>query len=277
MDFFILGNPRSGTTLLRLMLNTHSLIGVPPECGMILWWYDKYKTWSIKSNDEPMLVLEFIKDILSSKKVEDWGLTEKDLLKCFKEKPKNYIEVFKLIYQNYTNKKIVGDKNNYYINELNKLSKVYNNTKYIHLVRDGRDVACSYLKIKDLEQDLKYIPKLPSKTKVIAEEWNQNIIKIDNFLKDKNAYTVKYEDLLKNPTDVLTKICAFLGVAFESEMLNFSNHNNEPIATLKWKQKTLEKLDVSNFSKFRSILSKKDIEEFNQIAKDSLTKYNYEA
>ena len=48
MDFFILGNPRSGTTLLRLMLNSHPKLGVPPECGMIQWWNEKYKNKNLQ-------------------------------------------------------------------------------------------------------------------------------------------------------------------------------------------------------------------------------------
>jgi hypothetical protein len=42
---FIIGNPRSGTSLLRIMLNSHSSMVVPPECGFIQWWYQKYKDW----------------------------------------------------------------------------------------------------------------------------------------------------------------------------------------------------------------------------------------
>lgn len=42
---FILGNPRSGTTLLQLMLACHPRLAVPPECGFALWLYDRYGDW----------------------------------------------------------------------------------------------------------------------------------------------------------------------------------------------------------------------------------------
>lgn len=42
---FIIGSPRSGTTLLRLMMNSHPRIVVPPECGFAVWWYEKYQHW----------------------------------------------------------------------------------------------------------------------------------------------------------------------------------------------------------------------------------------
>ena len=276
MNFFILGNPRSGTTLLRLMLNAHSEIGVPPECGMILWWYDKYKNWNSGSNLDETLVHRFIKDILSSKKIEDWNISFEELQKTFDQKPENYIQVFQFLYQNFTNKSIVGDKNNYYIRELDGLNKVYKNSKYIHLVRDGRDVACSYLKIKELAQDLKYIPVLPGTIKTIAQEWNRNIVNIDRFLQNKDAFVLRYEDLLSEPIKKLTELCEFLNVEFEEEMLTFAKHNNEPTSTLNWKKKTLEGLDSNNVMKFHKTLSTQEIRQFNVIAKPCLIKYDYE-
>ena len=42
-NLFIIGNPRSGTSLFRIMLSCHPEIIVPPECGFIQWWHDKYQ------------------------------------------------------------------------------------------------------------------------------------------------------------------------------------------------------------------------------------------
>ena len=43
---FVLGSPRSGTTLLRLMLTCHRHIVVPPECGFCVWLYPQFQDWS---------------------------------------------------------------------------------------------------------------------------------------------------------------------------------------------------------------------------------------
>ena len=45
--FFILGNPRSGTTLLRVILHSHENIIVPPECGFLTWLYKDYYDWVV--------------------------------------------------------------------------------------------------------------------------------------------------------------------------------------------------------------------------------------
>jgi len=48
-QIFILGNPRSGTTLLRLTLACHPQLAVPAECGFALWLHGRYRDWTLIS------------------------------------------------------------------------------------------------------------------------------------------------------------------------------------------------------------------------------------
>jgi len=59
---FILGNPRSGTSLLRLMLNANTHIVSPPESGFLHWWYKKYNAWSTADNSKENIAA-FVKDL----------------------------------------------------------------------------------------------------------------------------------------------------------------------------------------------------------------------
>lgn len=278
MNFFILGNPRSGTSLLRLILNTHSLIGVPPESGFLHWWYEKYKNWSAADSINQLKVLEFVKDLLSSKKIEGWNLDEHQLILFINQnQPKNYLELITSIYKLYTQKPIVGDKNNYYIKHLDEIEIIAQNPKYIHLIRDGRDVACSYLKIKELDQSsFVYLPSVSYDINDIAIEWNNNISQIEDFILDKDSISIKYEDLINFPQDTICKICRFLNVNFEENMLNYYLNNDEPLITSAWKQKTFESIDSTNKGKYKSILSKNELEKFNRIASKNLLKFKYD-
>lgn len=278
MDFFILGNPRSGTTLLRLILNNHSLIGVPPESGFLQWWYKKYSNWSEKDTKDDNKINLFLDDILSSKKIEDWKLNKPNLKNfILSEKPKNYPEIITTIYKFYTNNKlIIGDKNNYYINHLEDLSLIFPNAKYIHLVRDGRDVACSYKNINNLNPNLKYIPKVSSNIVDIANEWNNNIITIEKFIQNYKSITIRYEDLISTPIKTLKQVCTFLEVKYEDEMLNYYRNNDEPASTLHWKGKTKETIDEKNKKKYLSLLSNEELNKFSDIAHVTLKKFNYD-
>lgn len=280
MNFFILGNPRSGTTLFRLMLNNHPNIGVPPESGFLHWWYKKYKNWTINDTINIDSLNLFLNDILSSKKIEDWNLKQNELKDfIIINKPNTYIEIIDCIYKYYCKSKlIIGDKNNYYIHHLEELNEIVPNAKYIHIIRDGRDVACSYININKLDQNLIYLPKVSSNIIDIANEWNQNIIKIENFIQKHDSLTIRYEDLIENPTSILEKVCIFLKTEFCISMLKYNqdSNNDEPTSTLHWKRKTLEDVDSSNKQKFLQLLSKDEINTFNSIAIENLKKFQYE-
>ena len=186
-QLFILGNPRSGTSLFRVMLNHHPEILVPPESGYIQWWYSKYRNVTQTQLNDKLFRKNLIEDILSSKKIETWHIQKEQLEYCFnKLEPTNYSEVCQAVaicYSKSINKtpKILGDKNNYYINHLSELIDIFPEAKYIHIVRDGRDVACSYLDLHSNSSKSAYKPKLPNEIIDIAKEWSNNCSSIENF------------------------------------------------------------------------------------------------
>lgn len=185
--FFILGNPRSGTTLLRLILTTHTRLSVPPECGFLVWWYDKYKTWNISDSGNKLNIDRYLQDLKTSRKIETWGLNYDDLHNLIlTSEPKNYGELSSLVYLSYSMHEgksihLWGDKNNHYLHHLQTLYTLYPNGYFIHLVRDGRDVACSYRALKNLDTQSPYKPQLPYSIKKIAAEWSLNVSKTDTF------------------------------------------------------------------------------------------------
>ena len=176
-----------------------------------------------------------------------------------------------------------GDKNNYYLEKTKLLAQLYPKAKYIHLVRDGRDVATSYQALKKMKSSSRYVPNLTSDIEKIANEWNENNYKLITFFKSissKNVLVIKYEDLINNLKKECEKITSFLNVPFDENMLNYYSINKfkglEPNETLDWKKKTLEKPDTSNIGKYKQLLSNNDINLFNNIAKGCLETFNYE-
>lgn len=285
---FIIGNPRSGTSLFRLMLNAHPNIISPPECGFLHWWYVKYKYWNQSSNTINCID-NFVNDLKSSKKIEDWNL-DFDMLKqkIIQTKPQNYAHLGEIVYLMFAEQKgkkplIIADKNNYYIKHISDLNEIWPTAKYILLVRDGRDVACSYLNIEKLVTNSPYKPILSNDISTIAREWvenNQKSIDFINTLNNDRSIVVRYEDVVAYPELFLTKVCNFLGVDFNEEMLSYYIKNkelqDEPSSTLDWKMKTLESPDKSNIGKYKTEMSKENYFEFNVIAASLLQKFNYE-
>ncbi len=276
---FILGNPRSGTSLFRLMLNTHPFIACPPESGFLEWWYEKYKNWSLDDSHSIASIKEYVQDLLSSRKIETWNINEGEIIDYIAEKkPVNYTTLGESIYLFQALKQdkkpsIIADKNNYYIHHLAKLNEIWSDAYYIFIIRDGRDVACSYLDIAKLDTSSPYKPVLSQNVEDIAKEWNENNLKINDFLKtldNERSIFIRYEDLVADPKLILEQVCSFLGVAFSERMLEYVDFNDEPIQTLDWKKKTLSAPDPSNIGKYAKQLDSENISLFNTIAKESL-------
>ncbi|WP_343763130.1 sulfotransferase [Gangjinia marincola] len=277
---FIIGNPRSGTSLFRLMLTNHKDICVPPECGYILWWYDKYKDWNFNQEN----VKSFIIDLSTSKKIETWKIDFNDLKKfVITNEPATYADLCLAVIEFYAIKNnqrgiFLGDKNNYYINHLAQLSEIFPSAYFLGLIRDGRDVACSYKAIRELKTSSPYKPKLSDHIETIAKEWVENNTQMaDLFEKVDKARIFRYEDVISNPKSTLTDICSFLGVAFDQHMLDYykDDSTKEPTATLDWKKKTLQAPDSDNIGKYSHILTPLEIERFENIAGNLLKANGY--
>lgn len=273
INFCILGNPRSGTTLLRLMLSAHSKVIVPPEAGFAVWLYESWQgefTCSL-----------YVEKLLQTKKIESWNINKKELLAFLNNNNVNDLkEAILYTYKYYgslAGAEVIGDKNNFYLNHVNTLKVINPNMSYIHIIRDGRDVACSYLELMKKNYTSEYAPKLTTKISEIANEWKLNNQLISNNLKGLNSITVRLEDLIENPSKELAKICGLLELEYEEVMLKYYSQaeNFEPVEYDQWKEKNKKPLSNDNY-KYKRKLTAEQITEFNQIAKKVIHKYGYE-
>lgn len=262
---FIIGNPRSGSSLLRIMLNSHSQITVPPECGFIEWWYDKYKNYSEETN-----IKEFIKDLKTSRKIETWGLNydklykflNKEVCKSYEELVFKVVEFYGLSKTKKKQQKVLGDKNNYYISSLKKLREISPSSVFIFIVRDPKAVFASYKAIRILETNSAYKPKLASGVDEFLEEWFENHHAILNFidsLRQDDFLIVNYENLVLNTKEELLKATNFLKLDFDIKMLKYYEVNDEPNTLLDWKKKTLKPPDSDSISQYKNVLSLEEI------------------
>lgn len=283
---FILGNPRSGTTLLRLILTNHSNIVIAPECSFVLWWQNKYENWSAVDNETR--IDEFIDDLLSSKKIEHWELNKNELKNEIENiKPSNYSKLCEIIYLNYANKfdknyTYWGDKNNYYVSHPQKLYQLFPDAYFIHIIRDLRDVCCSYKQMRQIEENIPYAPNLTSNIKEIAKEWvinNETVINFTSQLNRHNCLSLRYEDLVLDTNQVINKICSFLNLNVDENMLQYYEDKNksffEPNTYKSWKSRNFKAIDSSKIGRYKSELSKNEIEQLNKLANDLLLRFKY--
>ncbi|CUS03422.2 Sulfotransferase family protein [Candidatus Promineifilum breve] len=270
------------------MVNNHRHIIVPPECGFAVWWYDKYRHWGIDSSRDPQLLDGFLADLAASKKIETWNLDYVALRDAIAaNQPASYAELVACIYTffGHTTGKTFqrwGDKNNFYIQHIATLAAMFPDAAYVHIVRDGRDVACSYRKLAVTPMDSKYAPHLATDIAAIAAEWadnNDQATSAFDAAGRERVCIVRYEDLVTNSETELRRLCAFLAEPYDEQMLEYYLWNRkahqEPLEFLQWKRKTLEMPTDSEVGKYRSLLTAEEIAVFDRIAGATLARYGY--
>jgi hypothetical protein len=210
---FVLGFPRSGTTLLSLMLDSHSQIAIPYESNFIVPYFkERYGLRSLASTDERA---KLVNDALSEPFVKKWDKAvapeDVDLAKCL-DLPSTVDQIY-TAYARFSGKTIWGDKTPGYTEYVYVLHKMFRSARYVHIVRDGRDVALS-LKDKDWGPD-SFIGAL--------REWNRVVggaRQMLFMLPEDRAIEVRFEDLVEEPENQMRRITDFLQVPFEPEMLH---------------------------------------------------------
>lgn len=284
---FILGNPRSGTSLLRLMLTCHQRICVPPECAFIVWWHAKYAIARLPLDDESLE--EFLRDLYTSRKFEHWDLPMYGLKEHLKKaSPDTYSALVAEVYLYYANKEkkvnpaYWGDKNNYYVAHVETLFDLFPDARFVQIVRDGRDVATSYLALTNSQATSRYHPNLPSDINEIAMEWHTNNKAVrDSFnrIPGDQTHLIRYEDIVSNPEVHLRELCDFLELDFDKQMMKYYQVNREsnlePSEYKAWKAKTFEPLEKSGVGRYTSELSELQLNVFERVAGESLRIYGY--
>lgn len=284
---FVLGNPRSGTTFIRLILTCHSEIGIPPESEFIVKLFSRYG--HINAFNEVQLK-KLIQDVnggvvdLSSQ----WKVDANKLLsQADTFVGQSYASVCANIYRGYQSYRgfgdvrLWGDKNNAYANYINVLNYLFPTARYIHVIRDGRAVLNSYQKL-EYRSNQQYAPVLSHKAKSVALSWSDTVSRIADDLNKfapNRHIAIMYEDVLKDFPNEISAVCEFLGLHYESSMLEFHSmnqtHELEP-RDYEWKQNTFKPLDPMKSEAWRSELPSNDLITFDTIAHETLVKFGYE-
>ncbi|MBE9126145.1 MULTISPECIES: sulfotransferase family protein [unclassified Coleofasciculus] len=272
LPFFIVGCPRSGTSLLQMLMNLHPNIAIPPEShiferfsGVFANYGDLHKSSNLQL---------FVKDILHDKRIKEWGLEISVAEFCTQIKIVSIKGVVSLLFELYAQKngkKRWGDKTPQHAMYLKEINKIFPEAKFIHLIRDGRDVA----------ESLKRVPIGPKSIYKIAHRWRKYILAFEEFKQStdtRNWIEVHYEDLVQNLNSELFKIFDFL----EEDRITVTRN----IPEIEIKKQYIKSAALHNslnktisekkIGVFKTKLKRREIEIFEYVAGDALINCEYE-
>jgi hypothetical protein len=275
---FIVGCPRSGTTLLKRMVNAHSKIAMTPEeSHWIPRMYHKRKL-TPGGLVTPMLISR----LLALPRFVTLGISRDELLKLAGNgQPVSYSTFVTGIFDLYgrrQGKELVGDKTPDHVRWLDTLHDLWPKARVVHLIRDGRDVCLS----------IANWPKAQGKNPGTFPTWKDDPVsttalwwelnvrlgrQFGSSLRSELYYELRYESVVSHPETECVALCSFLDLPYEEAMLRFHEGKTKAEPGLSSKDAWLPV--TAGLRDWKSQMPGDDIERFEAAAGERLDELGY--
>jgi len=227
---FICGHPKSGTTLLATLLDDHSQLTVFPEETFYLDMLNgspqrtpgEGMEWLLQEGACRYLSMDIVQNELrgdSDYSDFDFETFQKSFGHHFDTGPQTHARVFEALMAAYahvtsqTGKRYWVEKTPGTERYLRQLKTWYPDLRAIYIVRDPRDVYASYARKKERESE----GQRQLSVEEFVARWSRSVWEWRRYsAQDANTLTVRYEDLLRYPQQILSLVCGFLGVEYET-------------------------------------------------------------
>ncbi|GAB1823116.1 sulfotransferase family protein [Herbidospora sp. RD11066] len=211
---FVIGCPRSGTTMLQLMLHSHPRIAVPPETRFMIQAYAARRSHGdMRRPENRRRLAEWVAGDRDTK-FRELGLDRGDYVRHAVSAPGTLGSVLGTVFRDYAarfGKPRWGDKRPSYFKNVDMLLRLFPDAQFIHLVRDGRDCVASLMEMPWYKLDVYHA----------MANWAEAI----DFgrhhaatLPGGSYYELRYEDLTADPELSLKRLCGFIGEEFDPAM-----------------------------------------------------------
>jgi hypothetical protein len=263
----ILGVGRSGTTLLRVMLDRHSELAIPYETFFV-------PQLAHRHGRRPQLDA-FLDDLGRLRTLYDWGIRPEDVGPRLRE-GMTTSEAIATIFETYAErhgKPRWGDKTPLYMQQLPLLERLFPDATWVHLVRDGRDAALSFLELPEGFSGKTWA--LPRTVPQFAARWRSEILPARRLGRHAGGryLELRYEDLVAEPEGELHRICEHGSLPWEPGMLD---HTRVSDAANMPEHRNLAQPPTPGLRDWRSQMSREDALGFEQVAGDVLRSSGYE-
>jgi hypothetical protein len=274
---FVVGCPRSGTTLLRRMLDAHPEIAITPETH----WITRSLERGIGVTPNGLATPALISHLVASPKFHRTGIERADLESLLRRsRPVPYTDFvrgFFDLYGRLQGKALVGDKTPGYVRRLPLLHALFPETRFVHLIRDGRDVVLSALAWRRASKLASRLSTWKAHPVATAALWWERHVRSGReagaALGAAVYYELRCEALIADPAREAESLCAFLKLRFDEAMLRFheSRRRREPGLSAKkaWLPPTPGLRD------WRAEMSREDVERFEAMSGDLLDELGY--
>ncbi|MDC0683402.1 sulfotransferase family protein [Sorangium atrum] len=217
--FFIVGNERSGTTLLMAILGHHRRLAVPE----VAWYYPRFRPYLHTYGDlkQAESFRALVSEMIFGLKTPFFGLDlnpstiVQELIA--RTRRNTFGEAYRVILERYADavqKPRWGEKTPHNLFYVREILEDFPEAKFLNLVRDGRDVAVEQLRSAFGPRNVYAAALIWRRSQAIAEHWARTLPK-------SQWLDVRYEELTREPERVLERVAEFLGEDHEPEVFEF--------------------------------------------------------
>jgi hypothetical protein len=264
----VLGVRRSGTTLLRVMLDRSSQLAIPDESYFVPQLAARHRG--------PIDAASFVDDLRRIPTLVEWGVDPARVGERLQDRmaPGDAIAAVFETYAADRGKERWGDKTPMYMQYLPLLVELFPPAQFVHIVRDGRDVARSFLAMPEgiVTKTWAHPRSVPD----FACEWRTEVEaarRLGARVGPKRYLEVRYEALVAEPERELRAICGFAALPFEPELLR---HSEDAAASSRPHQQSLRRPLTPGIRDWRKELSPADAAAFEDVAGELLEAFGYE-
>ncbi len=273
-SLFIVGMPRSGTTLLAGLLSAHSRLAVAPETGYFNWVWKPieraggFLRWNLV---EFHLKRWFQRPTLAPLKLAESGAMEMFHHAWDKGQLTHHLILESILggYAANQGKEFWGEKSPEHFMYVPAIKSEFPDARIISIVRDPRDVHLSLAKV----------PWNRGNAFNHALQWREYQVMAKHYIKlyGSSFYQLRYEDLIQNPSLELERLMQHIGLKFEPKMLE--QYHRQPLfdpSQEPWKNRARMPIDPENREKWRQGLKPDELGIFSRVCGRYLRQHGYE-
>jgi hypothetical protein len=274
---FLVGCARSGTTLLQRVVDAHPRLAITPEMHWITDSFRDKKWLGRQGRVSP----EQVANLVEHKRFRQFEFSREQFQGLLASgEPVSYAQFLEGLFGLYSRikgKGLVGNKTPAYVKRIPNLHSIWPEAKFVHLIRDGRDVCLSVLNWNHAYKTAGRYSIWTEDPVTTAALWWERKVRLGRqggqLLGQGLYYEMCYEDLVSHPDAACARLCEFLRLPYDAAMLRFheGRTRNEPGLDAKkaWRPIT------PGLRNWRTQMPPEDVERFEAAAGELLDELGY--